>query len=149
YKLEQQFARSMSLENAMKPEPLVAYALNGDPLTREQGFPVRLVVPGWYGVANVKWLSEIHLQEDRFVGNFQARWYRNLKGEGVGADPKQLQWVETEVTRMQLKSVIARVTKKGSSHQVLGFVLNDGTPLRSVEVQVDGGPWQSAKLDPG
>lgn len=148
YKLEQQFARSMTLENAMKPEPLIAYALNGDPLTREQGFPVRLVVPGWYGVANVKWLSEIHLQEDRFVGNFQARWYRNLKGEGEGTDPAKLQWVETEVTRQQLKSVIARVTKRGGAHEVLGFVLNDGTPLRSVEVQVDGGIWQPAKLDP-
>jgi len=148
YKLEQQFARSMSLENAMKPEPMLAYALNGDPLTREQGFPVRLVVPGWYGVANVKWLSEIHLQEDRFVGNYQARWYRNLKGEGEGTDPSKLQWVETEVTRMQLKSVIARVTKKDGAFSVLGFVLNDGTPLRSVEVQADGGQWQPAALDP-
>lgn len=147
YKLEQQFARSMSLEYAMKPEPMLAYSLNGDALTREQGFPVRLVVPGWYGVANVKWLSEIHLQEDRFVGNYQARWYRNLKGEGAGTDPSQLQWVETEVTRMQLKSVIARVTKHGGAHRVLGFVLNDGTPIRSVEVQVDGGPWQRATLD--
>src|SRR5690349_14645890 len=59
YKLEQQFGRSMTLENAMKPDVLVAYALNGDPLTRDQGFPVRLLVPGWYGVANVKWLSEV------------------------------------------------------------------------------------------
>jgi DMSO/TMAO reductase YedYZ molybdopterin-dependent catalytic subunit len=65
-KLEQQFGRSITLEHAMKPEPLIAYALNGDPLTRNQGFPVRLIMPGWYGVANVKWLSEVHLQEDRF-----------------------------------------------------------------------------------
>ncbi|MEQ1947826.1 MAG: molybdopterin-dependent oxidoreductase [Bryobacteraceae bacterium] len=148
YKLEQQFGRSMTLENAMKPEPLVAYSLNDEPLTREQGFPVRLIVPGWYGVANVKWLAEIHLQEDRYVGNYQARWYRNLKGEGDSEDPAKLQWVETEVTRQQLKSVIARVTKKNGAYEVLGFVLNDGTPLTSVEVQVDGGLWQSAKLDP-
>jgi DMSO/TMAO reductase YedYZ molybdopterin-dependent catalytic subunit len=147
YKLEQQFARSMSLENAMKPEPLLAYALNGEPLTREQGSPLRLIMPGWYGVANVKWLSEIHLQEDRFVGNYQARWYRNLKGEGAGTDPNQLQWVETEVTRQQLKSVIARVTKRDGAHQILGFVLNDGTPLRSVEVKIDNGDWKPAKLE--
>src|SRR6202521_2654297 len=65
FKLEQQFGRSVTLENAMKPEPLLAYALNGEPLTREQGFPVRLIMPGWYGVANVKWLAGVHLAEDR------------------------------------------------------------------------------------
>jgi DMSO/TMAO reductase YedYZ molybdopterin-dependent catalytic subunit len=150
FKLEQQFGRSMTLENAMKPEPLLAYALNGDPLTREQGFPLRLVVPGWYGVANVKWLSEVHLQEDRYLGNYQARWYRTLRGVGGTGEENDTatQWVETEVTRMQLKSVIARVSKAGGAHQILGFVLNDGTPLKSVEVQVDGGSWQKAKLDP-
>jgi DMSO/TMAO reductase YedYZ molybdopterin-dependent catalytic subunit len=150
FKLEQQFGRSITLENAMKPEPLVVYALNGDPLTREHGFPVRLLMPGWYGVANVKWLEEIHLQEGRYLGNYQARWYRSLRGEGgtgEESDPK-VRWVETEVTRMQLKSVIARVRKTGGSHQVLGFVLNDGTPLKSVEVQIDGGPWHAATLDP-
>jgi hypothetical protein len=134
----------------MKPEPLIAYALNGEPLTREQGSPVRLIVPGWYGVANVKWLAEVRLQEDRYLGNYQARWYRSLRGEGGSGeegDP-QVQWVETEVTRMRLKSVIARVRKTGTSHQVLGFVLNDGTPLKSVEVQVDGGAWQPATFDP-
>jgi DMSO/TMAO reductase YedYZ molybdopterin-dependent catalytic subunit len=90
YKLEQQFGRSITLEHAMKPEPLLAYALNGRPLTRDQGFPVRLIVPGWYGVANVKWVSEIHLQEGRYLGNFQARWYRTLRGvggTGEDADP--------------------------------------------------------------
>ena len=65
-KLDQQFGRSVTLENAMKPEPLIAYALNGEPLTLNQGFPVRLIMPGWYGVANVKWLAEVHLQEDRY-----------------------------------------------------------------------------------
>jgi DMSO/TMAO reductase YedYZ molybdopterin-dependent catalytic subunit len=149
FKLEQQFGRSMTLENAMKPELLLAFALNGEPLTREQGFPVRLIVPGWYGVANVKWLAEVHLQEARYLGNYQARWYRSLRGEGgtgEESDPK-VQWVETEVTRMRLKSVIARVRKTGASHQVFGFVLNDGTPLKSVEVQIDGGPWRQATID--
>jgi DMSO/TMAO reductase YedYZ molybdopterin-dependent catalytic subunit len=149
YKLEQQFGRSITLENALKPDPLLAYALNGQPLTRDQGFPVRLIMPGWYGVCNVKWVSEIHLQEDRYLGNFQARWYRNLRavgGTGEDTDPGT-QWVENEVTRLQLKSVIARVRKNSSGHQVFGFVLNDGTPLKSVEVSVDGGPWQAAALD--
>ena len=149
FKLEQQFARSMTLENAMKPAPLLAWALNGEPLALVQGAPLRLIMPGWYGVANVKWLSEVHLQEDRFVGNYQARWYRRLEGVGgSGADnDPQVQWVEREVTRMQLKSAIARVRRKGDALQVLGFVLNDGTPLKSVEVQIDNGPWQAATLD--
>ena len=92
----------------------------------------------------------MHLQEDRYLGNYQARWYRTLRGVGgTGEDnDPQTQWVETEVTRMQLKSVIARVRKSGGAHQVLGFVLNDGTPLKSVEVQIDNGPWQKATLDP-
>lgn len=150
YKLTQQFGRSITLENAMKPEPFVAYAMNGEPLTQNQGFPLRLIMPGWYGVANVKWLAEVHLQEDRYLGNFQARWYRTLRGEGgTGADDDpQTQWVETEVTRMHPKSVIARVRKKGDAYQVFGFALNDGSPLKSVEVQVDDGQWQKATLDP-
>ncbi len=149
FTLEQQFGRSMSLENAIKPDTFLAYALNGEPLTREQGFPVRLIMPGWYGVANVKWLSEIHLQEDRYAGNFQTRWYRTLRAVGGTGDEKdpQTQFVENEVTRMHVKSVIARVRKSGNAHQVLGFALNDGTPLRSVEVQIDNGPWQKATLD--
>jgi DMSO/TMAO reductase YedYZ molybdopterin-dependent catalytic subunit len=148
FKLEQQFGRSITLEHAMKPEPLLAYALNGDPLTKPQGFPVRLIMPGWYGVANVKWLSEIHLQEDRYLGNYQARWYRSVVGVGGSGEDNdpQTQWVENEITRMHLKSAIARVTKKSDAHEVLGFVLNDGTPLKSVEVQVDNGPWQKAIL---
>jgi DMSO/TMAO reductase YedYZ molybdopterin-dependent catalytic subunit len=148
FKLDQQFGRSITLENAMKPEPLVAYALNGEPLTREQGFPVRLIMPGWYGVANVKWLAEVHAQEDRYLGNFQARWYRSVIGVGGTGEEadKETQWVETEITRMHLKSVIARVKKTAGGHEVLGFVLNDGTPLKSVEIQVDQGPWQKATL---
>ena len=148
FNLKQQFGRSITLENAMKPEPLLAYALNGEPLRREQGFPLRLIMPGWYGVANVKWLAEIHLQEDRYLGSFQARWYRSVVGVGgTGEDnDPATQWVETEVTRMRLKSVIARVRETGGAHDILGFVLNDGTPLRSVEIQIDDGPWSKATL---
>lgn len=150
FKLDQQFGRSMSIEYAMKPEPLLAWALNGEPLSREHGFPLRLIMPGWYGVANVKWLAEVHLQEARYLGNYQARWYRSVRGEGGTGEENdpQVRWIESEVTRMQLKSVIARVRKTGGSHQVLGFVLNDGTPIRDVEVQIDNGAWQKATLDP-
>ena len=149
-KVQQQFARSITLEHAMAPDPILAWALDGKPLDRNHGFPLRLIMPGWYGVANVKWLSEIHLQEDRFLGNFQARWYRTVRavgGSGDAGDP-ETQFVETEVTRMHVKSVITRVRKaQAGGYSVLGFVLNDGTPIRSVDVRVDDGPWQRATVD--
>jgi len=144
YKVEQQFGRSLSREKALSREPFLAYALNGEPLTVHQGSPLRLIVPGWYGVANVKWLSEIHVQEEQYLGKFQARWYRTLKGEMIDGE---LKWTEAAVTHMQLKSFIARVTRDGGRLKVLGVVLNDGTPLKSVEVRVDDGPWQMATMD--
>jgi len=145
YEVEQQFGRSLSRDKALSPEPMLAYDLNGEPLTKHQGSPLRLLVPGWYGVANVKWLSQIHLQEDQYLGKYQARWYRTLRGETIDG---QVQWKESAVTHMQLKSFIARVTRDGSRHKVLGVILNDGTPIRSVEVKVDDGPWQPATIDP-
>jgi len=144
-KVNQQFGRSLLRDKALSPEPLLVYALNGEPLTRHQGFPLRLLVPGWYGVSNVKWLSEIHVQEDRYLGKFQARWYRTLKGETVNGEVK---WKETAISTLHLKSFIARVSHDGSRHKVFGIVLNDGTPIKSVEVRVDDGPWQPATLDP-
>ncbi len=148
-KLDQQFGRSIPIQKAMRPEPLLAYGLNGEPLTKAQGFPVRLIMPGWYGVANVKWVSEIHLQDERYLGNYEARWYRTIRGVGGTAEDGDLQtqWVESEVTHMNIKSVIARVTKKGVAYQVMGFVLNDGSPVKSVEVKIDDGQWQKAMVD--
>jgi len=144
FKLDQQFGRSLNREQALSGQPFLAYALNGEPLTRHQGSPVRLIVPGWYGVANVKWLTQVHIQEDAYLGKYQARWYRTLRGEMIDGEMK---WKESAVTHMQLKSFVARVTKDGSRHKVLGVVLNDGTPLKTVEVKVDDGPWQAATLD--
>jgi DMSO/TMAO reductase YedYZ molybdopterin-dependent catalytic subunit len=145
HKVDQPFGRSLSRQKALSPEPLLAYALNGEPLTRHQGSPLRLLVPGWYGVAHVKWLTTIHAQEDPYIGKYQARWYRTLRSETIDGKTK---WTETAVTRMQLKSFIARVTREGSHHKVLGIVVNDGTPLKSVEVRVDNGAWKPAKIDP-
>ena len=105
YTLDQNFGRSLTREKAMSSEPFLAYALNGEPLTKHQGAPLRLIVPGWYGVANVKWLSHIHVQEDQFLGKYQARWYRTVRGEVIDGVTV---WNETAVTHMQLKSFIAR-----------------------------------------
>ena len=144
FKLDQQFGRSLTREKALSTEPFLAWGLNGEPLSKHQGSPLRLIVPGWYGVANVKWLSEIHVQQDAYLGKYQARWYRTLRGEMIDGEMK---WVESAVTHMNPKSFIARVTKEGSNHKVLGVVLNDGSPLKTVEVKIDEGPWQPATMD--
>ena len=145
YKVDYHFGRSLPREKALSAEPFLAWALNGQPLSKHQGAPLRLLVPGWYGVANVKWLAEIHPQAENYVGKYQSRWYRTVRTEMVDGE---LKVSETEVTHMNLKSFVARVTKSGSDHKVLAVVLNDGTPIKSVEVKVDEGPWQMATADP-
>jgi DMSO/TMAO reductase YedYZ molybdopterin-dependent catalytic subunit len=145
YKEDYHFGRSLPREKALSADPFLAYALNGEPLSKHQGSPLRLLVPGWYGVANVKWLAQIHAQEERYMGKYQSRWYRTVRMETIDGETRMN---ETAVTHMQLKSFVARVTKNGSQYKVLGVVLNDGTPLKSVEVKVDEGPWQAATMDP-
>ena len=139
------FARSMSVEDAMRSENMLAFEMNGEPLPHYHGKPVRLLVPGWYGVANVKWLTQIHVQDTRYMGRFMGRDYVTLKRVDVGGTER---WVENSVTTMNLKSAIVRVVEDGGNYSVQGFVLNDGTPLRSVEVKVDDGPWRRANLNP-
>ena len=145
YKIDVPFGRALNREKALSGEPFLAWALNGQPLSKHQGAPLRLLVPGWYGVSNVKWLSQIHIQEDAYLGKYQARWYRTVRGEMIDGEMK---YMETAVTHMNPKSFVARVAKSGSTCKVTGVVLNDGTPIKVVEVKVDDGPWQPATLDP-
>ena len=145
YDVEQQYGRSIQRDRALSPEPFLTYALNGEPLTKHQGAPLRLIMPGWYGAPNVKWLAEINAQADPYLGKFQANWYRTLRGEVINGEMK---WVETAITHQQLKSFVARVTKNGADHKLTTIVLNDGTPIKSVEVKIDDGPWQTATADP-
>jgi DMSO/TMAO reductase YedYZ molybdopterin-dependent catalytic subunit len=142
--VEQHFGRSMEIDDAMKPEVLLCWEMNGAPLDPTHGAPLRLLVPGWYGVSNVKWLDHIHLQDSRFMGRFMSRDYVTLVGQQIGGETI---WNEKSVSRIRIKSLVARLTRTGTRFTVSGFVLHDGTPLRSVEVRVDNGPWQAAKLD--
>ncbi|MDA1369225.1 MAG: molybdopterin-dependent oxidoreductase [Proteobacteria bacterium] len=143
--VEKAFARSLSIPDAMRPENMLAFEMNGEPLPHYHGKPVRLLVPGWYGVANVKWLTQIHVQNTRYMGRFMGRDYVTLKKTNVGGTER---WVENSVTTMNLKSAIVRVVESGGQYRIQGFVLNDGTPLQSVEVKVDDGPWQRAEMNP-
>ena len=143
--VEQAFGRSMHISDALLDDVMLAYEMNGVPLPHYHGAPLRVLVPGWYGVANVKWVGQIHVQDTRYMGRFMARDYVTLQKTTVGGEER---WEERSVTRINLKSAIVRITKAGDAYNIVGFVLNDGTPLRAVEVSIDGGPWQAATLDP-
>ncbi len=148
-KIEVPFGRSMSLEDAMSQNLLLAYERNGQPLEKRNGAPLRLIVPGWYGVANVKWLSRIQVQNRRYMGRFMGRDYVSVRAERRGDEVVN---VESSVTKIRLKSVIGRVTRRAAQNgqvpiRALGAAWSDGTEIAKVEVQVDGGPWKAAVLD--
>jgi DMSO/TMAO reductase YedYZ molybdopterin-dependent catalytic subunit len=143
---KQNFARSLTLADALKSNLLLCYELNGQPLSTSHGGPVRLVVPGWYGVAWVKWINRIELHDRSYLSRFMARDYVTIRGEKRGDDTI---WRETSVGRMNLKSVAARVTRSASGDaRITGAAWSDGTPIRSVEVRIDDEPWKQARLIP-
>jgi DMSO/TMAO reductase YedYZ molybdopterin-dependent catalytic subunit len=138
------FARSLSIAEAMNPNVLLCYEMNGEPLPASHGAPLRLLMPGWYGVANVKWLDRIEVIDTRFAGHFMARDYVTIREEQRDGRPV---WVETLVGKALLKSAPARVTRKDGAYRIMGAAW--GTPVASVEVQVDGGAWMPATIDEG
>lgn len=141
----QNFARSLSLTDAMRDEVLLAWEMNGEPLTKEHGAPVRLVVPGWFGVAWVKWLKRIEVLDRRFMNRFMARDYVTIRGED--RDGRTI-WRETSVGPIDVKSVTARALKlPDGTIRLTGAAWSDGSPLKRVEVQIDNGEWQPAKLE--
>jgi DMSO/TMAO reductase YedYZ molybdopterin-dependent catalytic subunit len=141
-KMPQYFARSMSIDEAMNPNNLLCYEMNGTPLPQAHGFPVRLIAPGWYGIANVKWLKRIEIIDTRFMGRFMARDYVTLREEEHDG---QVVWTQRSVGRTLIKSMPVRVTRKDGVYRVVGAAW--GAPIERVEVQIDGGPWQPATLD--
>ena len=142
-KVDQHFSRGMDVADATRPEVILAYEMNGQPLPQKNGLPLRLIAPGWYGVANVKWLDHIHVQDSRHMGRFMGRDYVTLKSEDVSGETL---WMESWVSRIRLKSAVARLTRTGNNFKAVGFALTDGTPLKAIEVRVDGGAWKPATL---
>jgi DMSO/TMAO reductase YedYZ molybdopterin-dependent catalytic subunit len=138
------FARGMSVSEAMGPANLLCYEMNGQPLDAGHGAPLRLLTPGWYGVANVKWLDRIEVIDSRFAGHFMARDYVTIREEQRDGQPL---WTETVVGKVLLKSAPARVTRKDGKYRIAGAAW--GGPIASVEVKVDGGPWMPAAITEG
>ena len=91
-KMPTSFARSMGVGDAMSPNNLLCYEMNGAPLPPEHGFPLRLIAPGWYGIANVKWLRRIEVRATRLENRFMGRDYVTIREEKHDG---RTEWVET------------------------------------------------------
>jgi DMSO/TMAO reductase YedYZ molybdopterin-dependent catalytic subunit len=141
-KVRQNFARSMSLADAMSRDNILCYEMNGAPLPQPNGFPLRLIAPGWYGIANVKWLDRIEVRDTPFMGRFMARDYVTLREEQHDG---KLVGIETSVGRALLKSAPAKVTRQDNQYRIIGAAW--GAPIAKVEVQIDNGPWIPATID--
>jgi len=139
--ISEQFARSMSVREALSRDNLLCYEMNGEPLPPEHGFPVRLIAPGWYGVANVKWLTRIEVMDHRYAGRFMARDYVTIREEPRDG---QTVWTFTTVRHERLKSAPAKVTRRNNRYTIMGAAW--GAPITAVEVQIDDGPWMTTRL---
>src|SRR5947207_12692967 len=139
------YARSVPVEKAMD-DVLLAHSMNGQPLTAAHGFPLRAIVPGWYGMASIKWLRRIIVASEPFNGYYQsidyAYWQRRENGP-----------VLVPLTDMQVKAEIARpanneIIHANSKYHVKGAAWTGDAVVRRVEISCDGGKsWSEATLD--
>ena len=146
----QDYQRSLSAVDARRDEMLLAYEMNGAPLPVQHGFPLRLVVPGWYGMAHVKWLNRITALAEPFDGFQNAVAYR------LKTDPDD---AGEAVTRIQPRALMIppgypdfmsrhRFLPLGR-HELTGRAWSGQAPVTRVEVSVDGGQsWSDATLEP-
>src|SRR6516165_10651056 len=139
-KVPTSFARSMGVADAMGPDNLLCYEMNGAPLPPEHGFPLRLIAPGWYGIANVKWLRRIEVRPTRLENRFMGRDYVTIREEKHAG---RTEWVETSVGRALIKSAPARVVREDGRYKIVGMAW--GAPIARVEVSIDGGPGRSRR----
>ena len=142
--VEQNFARTLLMNDAGRDDILLCYEMNGQPLTAGHGAPLRLVVPGWYGIAWVKWLQTIEVRDRRLMTKFIARDYVTLRGQEK--DGKTV-WTETSVGPMNVKSLVARVTgRPDGTLRVSGAAWTQGK-VKTVELKIDDGDWVPVKLE--
>jgi len=137
------FERSLRLDDARAGNVLLAYAMNGEPLPVEHGFPLRLIVPGWYAVASVKWLTEIELIDRTFTGHYQGHKYRYEweRDGGIVSEPVTLQRVRALITEPSPNTEV-----RSGELAIRGVAWSGAAPIARVEVSVNGGVWQEARL---
>ncbi len=137
------FERSLSVEDARESEALLACAMNGEPLPLRHGFPLRMIVPGWYAVASVKWLTEIELVDRPFKGHYQTESYyfeRDIDGK-PDREPLSLLRVRSLITQPVAESRIAR-----GELAIRGVAWSGAAPIATVEVSLDDSPWKEAGM---
>ena len=137
------YARSLPIQKALHPDTLLAYEMNGEPIPVAFGGPLRAIVPGWYAMDSVKWLTSIRAVSRPFDGPFQAvdyRW-REPGADGPG-------------TRIDRLSVHALITSPATGERlrpgpavVRGAAWAGEIGVARVEVSVDGGPWEVAEIE--
>lgn len=141
--------RSMYVQDALNPDALLAFSLNGQPLSPEQGFPLRLILPGWYGMTQIKWLGRIEVIDRRYEGQHMARNYLALRSVDTSDGPM---WLDTSISKTHMKSIVARVTRRktagGWEYRITGPAWGGPVPIERVDVQIDGGEWEPAALEP-
>jgi DMSO/TMAO reductase YedYZ molybdopterin-dependent catalytic subunit len=136
------FERSLSVHDAQESGALLAYAMNGEPLPARHGYPLRLVVPGWYAAASVKWLTDIRVTGEPFDGYFQSVDYMHDPENGERPPrPVRLQQVRALITRPATGQEMP-----GGAVIVRGVAWSGAAPIDRVEVSVAGGLWQKARL---
>src|SRR5450432_1036589 len=137
------FERSLAMEDARESGALLAYSMNGEPLPVRHGAPLRLVVPGWYAVASVKWLTDITIASAAFDGYFQTGhyMYELPRGDTVVREPVRMQRVRALITEP-----CPGQRHSGSELTVRGVAWSGAAPIARVEVSVAGGDWQDARL---
>ena len=132
--------RPLPIRKAMD-DVLVAWAMNGAPLPRDHGFPVRLVVPGWVGIASIKWLGELRVSTTVEDSSWNTRWYR-MHGEGWDGP-------DAELGRMPVKSTLDPVRGLAAGRQTVlrGRAWAGEAAIDRVEVSTDRGrSWRPARL---
>jgi DMSO/TMAO reductase YedYZ molybdopterin-dependent catalytic subunit len=147
--VEQDYQRSLSLMDAHRPEVLLAYEMNGAPLLPQHGFPLRLLVPGWYGMTSVKWLGRITVVDRPFDGYQQLHAYRVRQTEDEDGDvvsrimPRALM-VPPGVPEFSTRS---RIVRPGDC-LLEGRAWSGWGDVTWVGVSADGGEsWAEAELE--
>jgi DMSO/TMAO reductase YedYZ molybdopterin-dependent catalytic subunit len=141
---EMQFARSLPLAKAMHRDTLLALRMNGEPLTPSHGFPVRLIVPGWYGVASVKWLTGLEAVRVPFEGFFQTVKYTVQRR---GADGPQTVGIQDMGVKSEIVRPIAGEALGLGKQRVFGLAWAGEEAVGRVELSTDGGrTWNETEL---
>jgi sulfane dehydrogenase subunit SoxC len=146
----QRYQRSLRLADALSDDVLLAYRMNDAPLPPQHGFPLRLVVPGWYGMASVKWLARIELIDRPFEGHYMVGTYRYTQKKEERGEPVSWQQVRALMVPPGIPDYYSR-TRLVQAGEVLleGRAWAGPHAVAKVEVSSDGGQrWQDAQLEP-